>query len=147
MRQCVIGGHGDGMVPLPCYSSVNGVALTDLLSDEEIKEIIEQTRQGGAEIVGYMGTSAYYAPANAIVKMIEAILSDSKTIFPCAVFLDGQYGYTNTVNGVPVVLGANGVEKILELPLNLDEQQQFGKSVESVEVLLDILRKKNFFTS
>jgi malate dehydrogenase len=143
----VIGGHGDGMVPLPRYSSVNGVALTDLLSDEEIKEIIEQTRQGGAEIVGYMGTSAYYAPANAIVKMIEAILSDSKTIFPCAVFLDGQYGYTNTVNGVPVVLGANGVEKILELPLNLDEQQQFGKSVESVEVLLDILRKKNFFTS
>lgn len=97
--------------------------------------------------MGYMETSAYYAPANAIVKMIEAILSDSKTIFPCAVFLDGQYGYTNTVNGVPVVLDANGVEKILELPLNLDEQQQFGKSVESVEVLLDILRKKNFFTS
>jgi len=143
----VIGGHGDAMVPLPRYSSVNGVALTDLLSDDEIKEIIQQTRQGGAEIVGYMGTSAYYAPANAIVKMIEAILSDSRTIFPCAVFLDGKYGYNNTVNGVPVVLGANGVEKILELPLNLDEQQQFAKSVESVEVLLDILRKRNFFTS
>ena len=141
----VIGGHGDAMVPLPRYSSVNGVALTDLLSDEEITEIIQQTRQGGAEIVGYMGTSAYYAPANAIVKMIEAVLSDSRTIFPCAVFLDGKYGYKNTVNGVPVVLGANGVEKILELPLNVDEQEQFAKSVESVEVLLDILRKKNFF--
>ena len=140
----VMGGHGDDMVPLPRYSSVNGVALTDLLSELEIQEIIEKTRHGGAQIVGLMGTSAYYAPANATVKMIEAILSDSRAIFPCAVLLDGEYGYQDTVNGVPVVLGANGVEKIVELPLNLNEQHQFARSVESVNRLLNVLRKDFF---
>ena len=141
----VMGGHGDDMVPLPRYSSVNGVALTDLLSESEIEEIITKTRHGGAEIVGHMGTSAYYAPANSTVKMIEAILSDSHAIFPCAVLLDGEYGYHDTVNGVPVILGANGVEKIVELPLNDDEQQQFSKSVESVDKLLATLHRNNFF--
>lgn len=137
----VIGGHGDAMVPLPRYSSVNGVALTDLLSDIEIEEIIKLTRQGGAQIVDYMGTSAYYAPANSIVKMIEAILSDSRAIFPCAVLLQGEYGYNDTVNGVPIVLGANGVKKIVELHLDLHEQEQFSRSVASVNELLDTLRK------
>lgn len=137
----VMGGHGDDMVPLPRYSSVNGVALTDLLTDLEIEEIIQKTRHGGAEIVGHMGTSAYYAPANSTVKMIEAILADSRAVFPCAVFLDGEYGYHDTVNGVPVVLGGNGVEEIVELPLNLTEQKEFAKSVDSVNKLLDILKK------
>lgn len=140
----VMGGHGDDMVPLPRYSSVNGVALTDLLSELEIEEIIEKTRHGGAQIVGLMGTSAYYAPANATVKMIEAILSDSHAIFPCAVLLQGEYGYHDTVNGVPVVLGANGVEKIVELPLNLNEQKQFAKSIKSVNQLLKVLRNDFF---
>ena len=143
----VIGGHGDDMVPLQRYSSVNGVALTDLLSDLEIEEIIEKTRHGGAQIVGYMGTSAYYAPANSTVKMIEAILSDSRAIFPCAVLLEGEYGYHDTVNGVPVVLGANGIEEIVELPLNLNEQHQFAKSVNSVDKLLETLHKNNFFNA
>ena len=141
----VMGGHGDNMVPLPRYSSVNGVALEDLLSDLDIEEIIEKTRHGGAEIVGYMGTSAYYAPANGTVKMIEAILGDKRAIFPCATLLEGEYGYTDTVNGVPVVLGANGVEEIVELPLNLSEQKLFAKSIDSVNSLLDTLRKNNFF--
>ncbi len=141
----VMGGHGDDMVPLPRYSSVNGVALTDLLNDLEIEEIIEKTRHGGAEIVGHMGTSAYYAPANSAVKMIEAILGDKHAIFPCATLLDGEYGYTDTVNGVPVVLGANGIEKIVELPLNLSEQRLFSNSVDSVNSLLGTLRKNNFF--
>jgi len=141
----VMGGHGDDMVPLPRYSSVNGVALTDLLNDLEIEEIIEKTRHGGAEIVGHMGTSAYYAPANSTVKMIEAILGDKHAIFPCATLLDGEYGYTDTVNGVPVVLGANGIEKIVELPLNLSEQRLFSNSVDSVNSLLGTLRKNNFF--
>jgi len=140
----VMGGHGDDMVPLPRYSSVNGVALTDLLSELEIDEIIEKTRHGGAQIVGYMGTSAYYAPANSTVKMIEAILSDSRAIFPCATLLEGEYGYHDTVNGVPVVLGANGIEQIVELPLNLSEQQQFAHSVSSVNKLLDVLRNDFF---
>ncbi len=141
----VMGGHGDDMVPLPRYSSVNGVALTDLLNDLEIEEIINKTRHGGAEIVGYMGTSAYYAPANSTVKMIEAILGDKHAIFPCATLLDGEYGYKDTVNGVPVVLGANGIEKIVELPLNLSEQRLFANSVDSVNSLLDTLHKNNFF--
>lgn len=141
----VMGGHGDDMVPLPRYSSVNGVALTDLLSSIEIEKIIEQIRHGGAEIVSYMGTSAYYAPANSTVKMIEAILGDKHAIFPCATLLDGEYGYSDTVNGVPVVLGANGVEKIVELPLNLSEQKLFSKSVDSVNALIDKLKETNFF--
>jgi len=141
----VMGGHGDDMVPLPRYSSVNGVALTDLLNDLEIQEIIEKTRHGGAEIVGHMGTSAYYAPANSTVKMIEAILGDKHAIFPCATLLDGEYGYKDTVNGVPVILGANGIEKIVELPLNLSEQRLFANSVKSVNSLLDILHENNFF--
>jgi len=142
----VMGGHGDDMIPLPRYSSVNGVALTDLLTDVEIEEIIEKTRNGGAEIVGYMGTSGYYAPANSTVKMIEAILSDSRSIFPCAVLLEGEYGYHDTVNGVPVVLGSNGVEKIVELPLDDNERHLFETSVKSVNVLLETLRKNKFFT-
>ncbi|AFL68460.1 malate dehydrogenase [Sulfurospirillum barnesii] len=141
----VMGGHGDDMVPLPRYSSVNGVALKDLLSHGEIAEIIEKTRHGGAQIVRCMGTSAYYAPANATVKMIEAILSDSHSIFPCATLLEGEYGYCDTVNGVPVVLGKNGIEKIVELPLNEDEQAQFAKSIASVDALLETLHVNHFF--
>jgi malate dehydrogenase len=141
----VMGGHGDNMVPLPRYSSVNGVALEDLLSDLDIEEIIEKTRHGGAEIVGYMGTSAYYAPANGTVKMVEAILGDKRAIFPCATLLEGEYGYSDTVNGVPVVLGANGVEEVVELPLNLSEQKLFARSIDSVNSLLETLRKNNFF--
>ena len=91
-----------------------------------------------------MGTSAYYAPANATVKMIEAILSDSRAIFPCATLLEGEYGYHDTVNGVPVILGANGIEKIVELPLNLSEQHQFARSVASVNKLLEVLRNDFF---
>ncbi|MBN1839964.1 MAG: malate dehydrogenase [Campylobacterales bacterium] len=141
----VMGGHGDDMVPLPRYSSVNGVALQDLLSASEITEIIEKTRHGGAQIVSCMGTSAYYAPANATVKMIEAILSDSHSIFPCATLLEGEYGYHDTVNGVPVVLGKNGIEKIVELPLNKDEHTQFAKSIASVNALLETLHVNHFF--
>ncbi|MCD8478593.1 MAG: malate dehydrogenase [Sulfurospirillum sp.] len=141
----VMGGHGDDMVPLPRYSSVNGVALQDLLSASEITEIIEKTRHGGAQIVSCMGTSAYYAPANATVKMIEAILSDSHSIFPCATLLEGEYGYHDTVNGVPVVLGKNGIEKIVELPLNEDEHAQFAKSIASVNALLETLHVNHFF--
>ncbi len=145
VRASVMGGHGDDMVPLPRYSSVNGVALEDLLSKFEIEEIIEKTRHGGAQIVSYMGTSAYYAPANGAVKMVEAILEDSKSVYPCATLLEGEYGYSDTINGVPVVLGANGVEEIVELPLNLNEQRLFAKSVESVNNLLNTLKKSNFF--
>ena len=146
IRASVMGGHGDDMVPLPRFSTIAGVPLTDLLSDDEIEEIVEKTRHGGAEIVGYLKTgSAYYAPAKSTAIMVEAILKDTKQIFPCAVMLDGEYGYSNVVSGVPVALGANGVEKIIEISLNEKQQVQFKKSIDSVQALIDTLNKNNFF--
>ncbi len=146
IRASVMGGHGDDMVPLPRFSTIAGVPLTDLLSDEEIEEIVEKTRHGGAEIVSYLKTgSAYYAPAKSTAIMVEAILKDTKQIFPCAVMLEGEYGYSNVVSGVPVALGANGVEKIIEVSLNEKQQKQFKRSVKSVQALIDTLNKNNFF--
>lgn len=146
IRASVMGGHGDDMVPLPRFSTIAGVPLTDLLTDEEIEEIVEKTRHGGAEIVSYLKTgSAYYAPAKSTAIMVEAILKDTKQIFPCAVMLEGEYGYSDVVSGVPVALGARGVEKIIEVSLNEKQQRQFQRSIDSVQALIDTLNKNNFF--
>jgi len=146
IRASVMGGHGDDMVPLPRFSTIAGVPLTDLLADAEIEEIVDKTRNGGAEIVKYLQTgSAYYAPAKATSIMVEAIIKDTKQIFPCAVMLDGEYGYTDVVSGVPVALGANGVEKLIEVSLNEKQTAQFAKSCASVQELIDTLNKNNFF--
>jgi malate dehydrogenase len=146
IRASVMGGHGDDMVPLPRFSTIAGVPLTDLMTDEEIEEIVEKTRHGGAEIVSYLKTgSAYYAPAKSTAIMVEAILKDTKQIFPCAVMLDGEYGYSNVVSGVPVALGANGVEKIIEVSLNEKQKAQFKRSIDSVQALIDTLNRNNFF--
>lgn len=146
IRASVMGGHGDDMVPLPRYSTVAGIPLADILNKDEIDEIITRTRNGGAEIVGYLKTgSAYYAPAKATSIMVEAILKDTKQIYPCAVFLDGEYGFSDVVSGVPVMLGANGAEKIIEITLDAAEQDMFRGSCESVKTLIDTLNKNNFF--
>jgi malate dehydrogenase len=146
IRASVMGGHGDDMVPLPRYSTVAGVPLSDVLSEGEIAEIVDRTRHGGAEIVGYLKTgSAYYAPAKSTAIMVEAILKDTKQIHPCAVYLDGEYGYTDVVSGVPVMLGANGAEKIIEVTLNDAEKAMFSNSCASVQDLIDTLNKNNFF--
>ncbi|MFA6195150.1 MAG: malate dehydrogenase [Sulfurimonas sp.] len=146
IRASVMGGHGDDMVPLPRYSTVAGVPLTDVLSDSEIAEIVDRTRHGGAEIVGYLKTgSAYYAPAKSTAIMVEAILKDTKQIHPCAVYLEGEYGYSDVVSGVPVMLGANGAEKIIEVTLNASEQEMFKNSCASVQELIKTLNKNNFF--
>ena len=146
IRASVMGGHGDDMVPLPRYSTVAGVPLTDVLSDEEIAEIVDRTRHGGAEIVGYLKTgSAYYAPAKSTAIMVEAILKDTKQIHPCAVYLEGEYGFSDVVSGVPVMLGANGAEKIIEVTLNDSEQEMFANSCGSVQELIDTLNKNKFF--
>lgn len=146
IRASVMGGHGDDMVPLPRYSTVAGVPLTDVLSDSEIAEIVDRTRHGGAEIVGYLKTgSAYYAPAKSTAIMVEAILKDTKQIHPCAVYLEGEYGYSDVVSGVPVMLGANGAEKIIEVTLNESEQEMFKNSCASVQQLINTLNKNNFF--
>jgi len=145
IRASVIGGHGDFMVPLPRYSTVAGVPLSDLLTQKEIDEVVERTRHAGAEIVSYLKTlSAYFAPGKSTAIMVEAILKDSKQIFPCAVLLKGEYGVDNVVNGVPVMLGKDGAEKVIEVTLDPCEREQFRKSTAAVKEMIDIL-EKDFF--
>ena len=129
----VLGGHGDSMVPLPRYSSVAGIPLSELLDEAVIERLVERTRNGGAEIVGHLKTgSAFYAPASAIAEMVAAIVRDKKRILPCAAWLTGQYGVHDLYMGVPVKLGASGVEEIIEIGLTPDEQNAFHSSAEAV---------------
>ena len=129
----VLGGHGDSMVPLPRYSSVAGIPLSELLDEAVIERLVERTRNGGAEIVGHLKTgSAFYAPASAIAEMVAAIVRDKKRILPCAAWLTGQYGVHDLYMGVPVKLGASGVEEIIEIGLTPDEQSAFHSSAEAV---------------
>lgn len=133
---CVLmGGHGDDMVPLPRFTMVGGVALDKLMTAEKIDELIERTRKGGIEIVNLLGYSAYYAPAAGTVKMAEAVIKDKKTEMSCCAYCDGEYGVGGAFVGVPVVLGAGGVEKIVELDLNQAEKAAFAKSVAHVKQL------------
>ncbi|RLA69695.1 MAG: malate dehydrogenase [Epsilonproteobacteria bacterium] len=146
IRASVMGGHGDDMVPLPRYSTVAGVPLSDVLTQDEIDEIVDRTRHGGAEIVAHLKTgSAYYAPGKSTAIMVEAILKDTKQIHPCAVLLNGEYGYNDVVSGVPVMLGANGAEKIIEVTLDDKEKDMFKRSCDSVQSLLDTLNDNKFF--
>ena len=145
IESSVMGGHGDDMVPLPNFSTVAGVPLSELLNSEDIEDIVTNTRNGGLQIVKLLETgSAYYAPAHATSLMVEAILNNEKKIYPCAVMLEGEYGYENIVSGVPVMLGANGVEKIIELNLDDKQKEMFKQSVNSVQGLVDTLNTKFF---
>jgi malate dehydrogenase len=138
----VLGGHGDTMVPLPRYSTVAGIPITELLSKERIDALVERTANGGAEIVGLLKTgSAFYAPASAAVEMAESILKDKKKILPCAAYLEGEYGYHDLFIGVPVKLGANGVEEIIEITLTPEEKAALEKSADAVRELKEALRK------
>lgn len=136
----VLGGHGDTMVPLPRYSTVAGVPITELLDSKTIDRIVKRTASGGAEIVKLLGTgSAYYAPGSAIVEMVDAILKDKKKILPCAVFLQGEYGIHELFVGVPVKLGSRGVEEIVKITLSAEEQTALEKSAAAVKELVDVL--------
>ncbi len=141
----VLGGHGDTMVPLLRYSTVAGIPLPDLVkmgwtTHERLDAIVERTRNGGAEIVGLLKTgSAYYAPASAAIAMAEAYLKDKKRVFPCAAHLDGEYGVEDLYVGVPVVIGAGGVERIVEIELDPDERAMFDRSVAAVRGLVDAI--------
>ena len=139
----VLGGHGDTMVPLPRYSTVAGIPITELMSPDRIDALVERTRNGGAEIVGLLTTSAYYAPASAAVEMAEAILKDKKKILPCAAYLQGEYGFNDLFIGVPVKLGANGIEEIIEITLTDDEKAALQKSAEAVQELKTVLTNIN----
>lgn len=145
IRASVIGGHGDTMVLLPRFSTVAGVPLHDLLSETEIEEIVTKTKNGGAEIVKYLGTSAYLAPGKGAAIMIESILRDSKKIYSCSTLLEGEYGHSNVTTGVPVMLGSNGAERIIKVTLDRCEMKQFDHSATSVKNLIDVLYKNNFF--
>ena len=137
----VLGGHGDTMVPLPRYSTVAGIPITELLPKAKIDELVQRTANGGAEIVALLKTgSAYYAPAASAVEMVEAILKDKKKILPCAAYLDGQYGVRGLYVGVPVKLGREGVEQVIEIKLTPDEQAAFDKSAGAVRELVDKLK-------
>jgi len=137
----VLGGHGDTMVPLPRYSTVAGIPITELLAKDRIDALVERTRNGGAEIVGLLKTgSAYYAPASAAVEMAESILKDKKKILPCAAYLQGEYGIQDLYIGVPVKLGAEGAEEIIEITLTEEEQQALQKSADAVQELKDLLK-------
>ncbi|MBZ5696477.1 MAG: malate dehydrogenase [Acidobacteriia bacterium] len=136
----VLGGHGDDMVPLARYSTVAGIPLPELISKDKLEAIITRTRKGGAEIVNLLKTgSAYYAPSAAAVEMVEAILKDKKKILPCAVYLEGEYGIKGLFVGVPVKLGAKGVEQIIEIKLTPDEKAALDKSAASVRELVNVL--------
>src|SRR5215468_2571700 len=136
----VLGGHGDTMVPLPRYSTCAGIPVTELLTKEQIDAIVKRTANGGAEIVGLLKTgSAFYAPSLGAVEMAESILKDKKKILPCAVFLEGEYGISNLFVGVPVKLGKNGVEQIIEINLTNEERAALHKSAGAVQELIDVL--------
>jgi malate dehydrogenase len=135
----VLGGHGDTMVPLPRYSTVAGIPITDLMDKSTIDAIVARTAAGGAEITKLVGTSAWYAPGASVVEMIEAILLDKKKIVPCSVFLQGEYGVRDLFVGVPVKLGAGGIEKIIEIQLTPEEQAAFNKSANAVKELVAVI--------
>ena len=138
----VLGGHGDTMVPLTRYSTVGGIPLTDLvemgwITEGRLEEIVQRTRDGGAEIVSLLGNgSAFYAPATAAIEMAEAYLKDQKRLLPCAAYVDGEYGLTGFYVGVPVIIGAAGVERVVPIKLTKAEQAMFDKSVEAVNSLV-----------
>jgi malate dehydrogenase len=136
----VLGGHGDTMVPLPRYSTVAGVPITELMSADRVKAICERTANGGAEITKLVGTSAWYAPGAAATEMVESILKDKKKILPCSVFLQGEYGVQGLFVGVPVKLGARGVEEIIQIKLLPDEEAALKKSAGAVRELVDVIK-------
>lgn len=145
VKSMLIGDHGQHMIPMPEISTVGGVPLNQLISKEDMEGIIARTKDGGAEIVKHLGTSAYYAPGRAISVMVEAILDDSRIVMPSSVLLKGEYGYNDITVGVPVVLGAKGVEQIIELELDDKTKAKFKTSVDSIQEGIDILTQNGFF--
>jgi malate dehydrogenase len=141
IQAMLLGGHGDTMVPLPRYTTVAGIPVTELIDKDKLNAILERTKVGGGELVKLMGTSAWYAPGSAAAQMVEAIVKDQRRVFPVCMKLDGEYGIKNCYLGVPVVLGKNGVEKIIELDLNTAEKALLESSRAAVREVMDVLEK------
>lgn len=138
IQAVLMGGHGDTMVPLPRYTTVSGIPVTEMIGSAELDAIVERTKSGGGELVKLMGTSAWYAPGAAAAQMVEAIVRDENRIFPCCVRIDGEYGIKNMFLGVPVKLGKNGIEEIIELQLNADEMKLLRDSADAVRSVMDV---------
>ncbi len=143
IQAVLMGGHGDTMVPLPRYTTVGGIPVTELIDKEALDAIVERTKKGGGEIVNLLGTSAWYAPGTAAAQMVEAIVRDQKRVFPCCVRLNGEYGLDGVYMGAPVILGRKGVERIIELKLNAEEMELVKASAKSVKEVMDVLDKMN----
>lgn len=145
IQALLMGGHGDTMVPLPRYTTVSGIPVTELIDADKLDAIIERTKKGGGELVNLMGTSAWYAPGSAAAQMVEAIVLDQKRIFPCCAYLEGEYGLNDIYIGVPVKLGKNGIEQIIEVNLNDDEKALLEGSAKSVKDIMTVLDNMNLF--
>ncbi len=143
IQAVLMGGHGDTMVPLPRYTTVGGIPVTELISKEKLDAIVDRTKKGGGEIVNLLGTSAWYAPGTAAAQMVESIVRDQKRVFPCCVWLQGEYGLKDIYMGAPVILGRNGVERIIELKLNAEEMELVKASGKAVKEVMDVLDKMN----
>ncbi len=141
IQAVLMGGHGDTMVPLPRYTTVSGIPVTELIDSDKLNAIIERTKKGGGELVNLMGTSAWYAPGAAAAQMVEAIAKNENRIYPCCVWLQGEYGMKNVYLGVPVKLGKNGIEKIIELKLNAEESKLLNDSAIAVKEVMSVLDK------
>lgn len=139
IQAVLMGGHGDTMVPLPRYTTVGGIPVTELIEKDKLDAIVERTKKGGGEIVNLLGTSAWYAPGTAAAQMVESIVRDQKRVFPCCVWLEGQYGLDKIYMGAPVILGRKGVEKIIELKLNKEELELVKASGKAVKEVMDVL--------
>ena len=143
IQAILMGGHGDTMVPLPRYTTVSGIPVTELISEEKLNAIVQRTKVGGGEIVNLLGTSAWYAPGAAAAQMVEAIIKNENRIFPVCALLNGEYGLHNISLGVPVKLGKNGIEQIIELQLNNDEKALLDASATAVKEVMEVLDKMN----
>jgi len=145
IQALLMGGHGDTMVPLPRYTTVGGIPVTQLIDAEKLKAIVERTKQGGGELVKLMGTSAWYAPGAAATQMCEAIVDDQKRVFPVCAYLDGQYGLNDLYIGVPVILGQGGIERIIEIEMNAEERKDLDSSADAVRVVMKVLDDMKLF--
>lgn len=145
IQAVLMGGHGDTMVPLPRYTTVGGIPVTELIDEEKLNAIVDRTKTGGGEIVKLLGTSAWYAPGAAAAQMVEAIVKNQRRVFPVCALLNGEYGMENIYLGVPVILGENGIEKIIELDLNDDEKALLSESATAVKSVMDVLDNMNLF--
>jgi malate dehydrogenase len=143
IQALLMGGHGDTMVPLPRYTTVAGIPVTELIDKEKLDAIVERTKKGGGELVNLMGTSAWYAPGSAAAQMVEAIVMDQKRIFPCCVKLEGEYGLNDMFVGSPVKLGKNGVEEVIEVSLNDEEKEMLQNSAKAVKGVMEVLDGMN----